>query len=144
MQHYCVGNMVERHRRRTISGANMVKISIPENKKYVLVQVEGAMTRDIAKQMARSAKNVRVENHLDQKYLIDVRKAPNINTVFQDFFFANEDLAEIDADKRAWLALLVSPDDDTYDFLEMAICNAGYGNVRLFTHEDDAVAWLDR
>ena len=46
--------------------------------------------------------------------------------------------------KRSWrIALLVSPGDRSYDFMETAFINSGY-QAQLFTDETRAATWLSR
>jgi len=48
----------------------------------------------------------------------------------------------LDLQKNARSAILTSRDDRSHDMVETFMRNAGY-NVRIFTDESAAVAWLD-
>ncbi|KAA3649737.1 MAG: hypothetical protein DWQ11_18270 [Proteobacteria bacterium] len=74
-------------------------------------------------------------------FLYDVRGARNIETVFHNYRFANEDMARLNVNRAGSVAVVTDPDDHSHDFVETAVRNAGY-DVRMFGDYDSAVCWL--
>ena len=74
-------------------------------------------------------------------YLADVREAPNVASTFNQFNLAYEELPIMNLHKGSKIALLVSPDDLSHDFIEILFRNAGYVCQR-FVDEDEAIGWL--
>jgi hypothetical protein len=116
------------------------EISLSGNGTYVHVRVTEPMTRDLARRIALEA-NAHSSVHAVKRFLYDMRGAPNVETVFSNYQYANEDMASLQLERSARCAILVRPDDHSHDFVETAIRNAGY-QVRLFTVEAEAIAWL--
>lgn len=75
---------------------------------------------------------------------MDVREARNTDSVFNNYSFAYKDMHKAEEiDKRARVAVVVSPQDNSHDFIETVSRNAGL-DVVLFTDIDRAVAHLAR
>jgi hypothetical protein len=75
------------------------------------------------------------------RFLTDVREAPNASSTFENYEFAYKDLKELDARQDARVAILAAPSDRTHDFVEMVVQNAGY-SVKIFHDAETAIAWL--
>jgi hypothetical protein len=59
------------------------------------------------------------------KYLVDVTKARNTDTVLGNYEFAYTDMKKTEGiDKYARVAVLVSPEDHSHDFVEIVARNA--------------------
>jgi hypothetical protein len=112
-----------------------------ENGKYMVVQVKGPMSRDLAIEIAleldKKRKMLNVNN-----MLYDLRDSENVESVTSNYFFAYEDMEKLNLDKSARVAILTSPSDSSHDFIETVIKNAGY-NVCQFKEEKLAIAWLE-
>lgn len=117
------------------------EISIAENGKYVRVKVTAAITTELARQFSIDASSYGAKNDL-KRYLFDVREARNVASTLLNYQYAHKEMADMKLDKTARSAILVSPADKSHDFIETLSRNAGY-NVRLFTDEAAAIAWLD-
>lgn len=117
------------------------EISISETETHVVIRVDEPMTIELAREVATKAADRSAECGLN-KYVCDVRKAPNVESVLANYQWARKDMAALGLDKEARFAILASPDDDSHDLVETVMRNAGY-NVRLFTSKDAAVEWVE-
>ncbi len=116
-------------------------IGISEDRSYIIVTVEGELDSE-------TALNYTIQSHLlaremgIKKFFIDLRDAVNTQSVIENYDFANFDLNETSViDRRAKVAMLVSPDDHSHDFVE-AVARSNGHNVRLFRVMDSALAYL--
>jgi hypothetical protein len=117
-------------------------VTMSESKKYVMIRVMVPVTRDIALRFTRDAKAMaEMGGTRIDRFLFDMSKAHNIAGVGSNYDFAYSDMAKLEVDRSARSAVLVGPTDSTHDFPELVLRNAGY-NVRVFTNEEEAVAWL--
>jgi len=74
-------------------------------------------------------------------FLYDARQSPNMKSILTNYRVAYHELRALDIDPGASAAILVSPDDHSYDVVETLCRNAGY-NIRLFRKEGAAVFWI--
>jgi hypothetical protein len=116
------------------------KVAISENGSFVICKVTGQFTADVAKQFTIEMDRVSRASGI-KRFLTDVRNAPNVSDVFQNYSFVNTDMTELKLQKDVRSAILVSATDTSHDFVETASRNAGY-NVRVFDDEGGAAAWL--
>ncbi|PVV07783.1 MAG: hypothetical protein B6D77_13130 [gamma proteobacterium symbiont of Ctena orbiculata] len=98
------------------------------------------MTNELGRQCGRDAVELGERNNI-KCYLFDLRGAPNIESIFNNYEFAYREMAEFSFPKNARSALLTDPGDKSHDFMETVFVNAGY-SVRLFTDPDAASSWL--
>ena len=115
-------------------------VSVSDNGTFILVKVNKPMTIELARRAGVDATELG-ERHNIKKYLFDLRDAPNIEMGVPNFIFANEEMDNFGFPKNARSALLTDPSDTSHDFMEIAQQNAGF-DTRLFTNENQAVAWL--
>lgn len=118
------------------------EITIPESGKYVRVRVTAAITIELARQFSKDAASHGVKHNL-KAFLFDVREARNVASTLLNYQYAHKEMADMKLDKTARSAILVSSKDKSHDFIETLSRNAGY-NVRLFTDEAAAIAWLEK
>lgn len=116
------------------------QVAVSESGDYIVVRVSGDITSEIARNFSLDADQAGSEHGL-KRYLFDMTRATNVESILRNYQYAYEDMAEMDLDRSARSAVLVSPQDRSHDFVETVATNAGY-NVRLFTDEAVAVAWL--
>lgn len=116
-------------------------IAISENGSYIICRVIGPMTVEIAQEFAREMDNLSHAKNI-KRFLTDVREAPNVSSVNQNYKYANQDMKGLKLQRGVRSAILVDPADTTHDFVETAVMNAGY-NVRVFRDERAAIAWLN-
>jgi hypothetical protein len=112
-----------------------------EDRRYVLLKIEGNFT-------AREMMACVVESHSVGKelgvrnYLVDVRKAKNVDTALGNREFAYSDMKQTEGvDPHARVAGLVSPGDHSHDFVATVSANAGM-SLKLFTDFDEAICYL--
>ncbi len=77
-----------------------------------------------------------------KRLLTDVRGAPNISSVYQNYEYAYKDMIDLKLQRDVRSAILVDDADTTHDFLETVVRNAGY-NLQVFRSESAAIAWLN-
>lgn len=77
-----------------------------------------------------------------KKFLIDVRQARNTDSIINNYESINKDFKKKEEiDRSAIVAVLVSADDHSHDFIETLAKNAGL-LVKLFTGHDLAIEYL--
>jgi hypothetical protein len=109
--------------------------------KYIGLKVTGELTRELAMQQNLAAHALGRELGIT-RYFVDVTEARNTERVVANCDFAHEDMSHqqgIDKDVR--VAMLVSPEDHSHDFIEVVLRNAGH-NVTLFRDRELAMRHL--
>ena len=118
------------------------KISISENGKYLIVEVfeviTGELERKFIKEGLKEAKAHNIKN-----IFVDVSRAPNTASVLENYKFAYDETERLGHPKDAKIAVLVSPDDHSHDFIETLFKNAGY-NCNIFRDKNSAIEWLNK
>lgn len=71
------------------------------------------------------------------RHLMDLTEARNHLSTLENYHFAYNDMNHPDIDRLARVAMLVSPDDHSHDFLETLSRNSGR-DVTLFTSREEA------
>ncbi|MDY6943545.1 MAG: hypothetical protein SVU69_11130 [Pseudomonadota bacterium] len=116
-------------------------ISISGNGNYIICRVDVPITKEIARDYSLDVDRLSREKNI-KRFLFDLRRAPNIESTFDNYDYAYEDMPDMRLQRDVRSAVLVSPDDHSHDFPETVMRNAGY-NVRLFTDLEAAVVWLE-
>ena len=116
-------------------------ISIADNRNYIIIKYLVPMTTELALKSGPELQRIANENHI-KRYLFDMRESPNIQSVTDNYFYANQDIQTFDFPRDSRSAFLVEPSDRSHDFITTAFKNAGY-LVDKFTTEDEAVKWLN-
>jgi hypothetical protein len=112
-------------------------ILLSDDQKYIVVTVEGSITRKIAMQHNLEAHAFGKKLGI-QRYLVDATQARNTESTLKGYQFAYEDMHETpEIDRDARVALLVAPDDHSHDFIETVSKNAGL-DVTLFRDRKSA------
>lgn len=118
-------------------------ISPSEDGKYILLKVNGEMTRAMAMQQNIEAHALGAKLGIN-RYLTDLTEAANVDSVVNNYEFVNVDMqTEPRINRYARVAVLVSPDDHSHDFIETVAKNAGL-NVKLFTDRLEAIDHLTK
>ncbi|MFC1569303.1 hypothetical protein ACFL4L_03645 [bacterium] len=108
---------------------------------YIVLKVTGDISRELAMQYDIEAHKLGDELGIN-RYLMDMTESRNVDSVMESYKFAYDDLPETSTiDKSACVALLVSPNDHSHDFIETVTRNIGL-NVTLFRDRDEAVNHL--
>lgn len=116
------------------------KISISENRNYIILQYLVPMTTKVAIESGPEMMRLAIENNVS-KFLFDMRKSQNVQSPSGNYFFANEDIQKFNFPRNTRSAFLVSSDDHSHDFITTAFLNAGY-IVAQFSSEEEAIKWL--
>ena len=116
------------------------KISIPSSGQYVLCKVHEVVTVELSRQFIIDTHRLGCERNI-MRFLFDVRGHQNIEEPHKIYKFTHEDMGVLKLDKTARVAILVSPDDRSHDFVETVNLNAGH-NIKVFREKKDAISWL--
>ena len=109
---------------------------------YIMVEIEGEITRDLAYKHVVDAHAAGDKLGI-RCFLFDVTKARNVESVLGNFKMTHEDTRLLPAKaRRACIAVLVDPHDDSHDFNETLAQNAGL-DVTMFRERDKAIAHLE-
>lgn len=114
-------------------------VTIPEGRSYVLIIFNEPMTREMTVMYLKELK-ILGEKLSSPRFLFDARKAPNKRSTIQDYEIY--DFSSVFGFPGARIAVIISPDDRSYDFTDIVVNNAGYIH-RLFTDEKEAVEWIE-
>ena len=115
-------------------------VTIPRGAPYVLVTIDGPMTRELSIEAAVAAKRLAATLGL-RRYFYDLRLSRNIESVAANYEHVHHDIPPLDLDRSARVAMLVSPEDHSHDFVETVGVNEGY-SMRIFRDEKAALRWL--
>jgi hypothetical protein len=77
-----------------------------------------------------------------KRFLFDVRMARNACSILENYHYAYNDPDNLHLLKDIRSAILVSKGDQSHDFVETTLRNAGI-NVKIFTDESAAVKFLE-
>jgi len=114
--------------------------SLSENGKFIVCKLNELITLDVAKEFALEVDRLSRATGV-KRVFTDVRGAPNVLSVFENYDFAYKILESIQIQRDVRAAILIDQTDRTHNFAETVIRNAGY-NVRLFQDEEAAITWL--
>jgi hypothetical protein len=117
------------------------ELDIPDLGTYVRVIITGNITREFAGRYSVAAKEL-AEEHGLKRFLFDLRHARNVESTIQNYQYAYADMPKFELDRLSRAAIIRDPEDHSHDFVELVSRNAGY-NVRFFTSEEEAIAWLE-
>ena len=76
------------------------RIELAPTKRHIRVTIDGEMNRAVAAEVGLEAAAVGREAGVD-RFLYDLRAAPNTETVLSNYQFANEELPELDLERAA-------------------------------------------
>lgn len=118
-------------------------ITPSEDGKYIILKVKGEMTRAAAMKVNREVHTLGKKLGVN-RYLEDVTEARNVESTLDGYKFAYEDMKQApEVDRFARVALLVSPNDHSHDFIETVSRNTGL-NVKIFRAREEAVQHLTK
>ena len=117
-----------------------VKTHISESGKYLVCRVDEPITLEVIQEMSLQMKKLAEETGVNRR-LIDTRGTTNMMSVVANYDLAYKDLDAMQIDRATKIAALRLPTKEA-GFASTAIKNAGF-NLRIFTDEADAVAWLE-
>ena len=117
------------------------KIFLSENQKYIILEQWGEINSELANQRVLEAHALGAELGI-ALYLVDLTEARNVDSIINSYKYAYEDTktsSGINLNVR--VAMLVSPEDHSHDFVETVLRNAGH-NVKLFRDRGLAIQHL--
>lgn len=115
-------------------------ISLAEDKTYIILKYLGEISREIALKATEEAHSMGRRYGIHH-YLVDVTEAVNIENLLGNYGFAYDDLDKANIDRSACVATLVDSEDQSHDFLETLLINAGH-DVTLYRDRDTAIKYL--
>jgi hypothetical protein len=106
-------------------------IAPSHDRTYIILRVAGDYTRQRA--LAHTIEAHRLGRALGiNRYLVDMTESRNAESVLANYEFARQEIWDApEIDKTALVAIVVSPDDHSHDFVETVARNAGL-LVRIF------------
>jgi len=117
------------------------KISIARNRNYIIIKYFVPMSTEVSLKSGPELIRRANENGI-KRFLFDMRESRNIQSVTDNYYFANKHIQTFDFPRRSLSAFLIEPSDDSHDFITTAFKNAGFA-VGKFTSETEAVKWLN-
>ncbi len=118
-------------------------IKVSDDAAYVILEITGEITSHNIMGMIIEAHALGGARGIS-RYLVDATHARNTSTITENYSFAYEDVGAVPGiDPNARVAMLVSPEDHSHDFIETVTLNSGY-NTRLFRDRDAAVHFLEQ
>jgi uncharacterized cupredoxin-like copper-binding protein len=116
-------------------------ITPSEEGKYIILKHYGEINSELAMERNLEAHALAAKLGIT-RHLVDVTEAKNVDSVTKTYKFAYEDMTMPPGiNKFACVAVLVSPEDHSHDFVETATQNAGQ-NVTLFRDRESAIKHL--
>jgi hypothetical protein len=112
-----------------------------EDGKYIILKHYGEINRELTTQRNLEAHALGAELGIT-RHLVDLTEARHVDTITNTYEFAYEDMRLLPGiNKNACVAVLVSPDDTSHDFVETVTRNAGQ-DVTLFRDREAAIQHL--
>lgn len=112
-----------------------------EDGKYIVLKHWGEINSEIALTRNLEAHALGAELGIT-RYLVDGTEAENVDTVLKNYKFAYKEMKiPSSINQNARVAMLVSPEDQSHDFVETVLINAGL-NVTLFRDRELAIQHL--
>jgi hypothetical protein len=119
------------------------QIYLSEDSQYIILEVEGEITRENAMVFNLEAHKLGKELALN-KYLVDLTNARNVESTLNNYQFTYGDMKqEPGINLTAIAALVVAEDDHSHDFFETLAKNSGL-NVTLFRDKEKAIEYLNK
>jgi hypothetical protein len=115
-------------------------VEVSADGKRVEVKVCTSVTADLERSLAEEAVTLAKSRDIWQ-YFVDVSGVPNFAAPFDQYRLAYQDMARLGLGRRSRFAVVHSPGDQSHDFIETVMRNAGY-QCRLFEDRLSALNWL--
>lgn len=116
-------------------------ITVSEDGRYIIAKHWGEITGETVIQRTREAHALGEKLGIN-RHLMDVTEARHVDSITTTFEFAHHKIGRSQGINMAVrVAVLVSPDDHSHDFVETVTRNAGQ-NVTLFRDREAAIRHL--
>lgn len=110
-------------------------------KQYIYMKIIGDINRKFAMKYNIEAHLVGKQLRIN-RYLVDLTETVSNEPIIDQYDFAYKDMKDVpEIDKSACIAILVSPEDHSHDFIEIVSRNNG-ANVTLFRDREQAESYL--
>ena len=118
-------------------------INVSEDGKYIILEIAGDITTENIMNMILEAHALGEKLKISQ-YLVDGIRARNMSSVTDNYNFAYKNMrATPGVNLSARVAMLVSQDDHSHDFIETVTQNSGFV-TKLFRDRNSAIDYLTR
>jgi hypothetical protein len=108
---------------------------------YIELIIKGDVTRELSMKYNIEAHKMGKEASIN-KYLVDLTESKNIDSLISNYQFAYNDMRLIPSiDRFASVAMVVSTEDHSHDFIEVVARNSGL-DVKLFRDRNEAIRHL--
>ena len=114
---------------------------LSKSKKFIVCRALAPITEEITRNMTVEIAKLAEQTGVRDR-LIDIRGFPNLMSTTVNYDLAYKDMEAMQIDRSTKVASLQSPGETSHDFVCNAIRNSGF-NLRVFTDEAEAVAWLE-
>jgi hypothetical protein len=110
-------------------------------KQYIYMKIIGNINRKLATKYNIEAHSMGKQLQIN-RYLVDLTGTVSNEPIIDQYDFAYKDMKDVpEIDKSACIAILVSPEDHSHDFIEIVSRNNG-ANVILFRDREQAENYL--
>jgi hypothetical protein len=118
-----------------------IETHLSESKKYIVCRAFTPITEELTirmtEEVAKIAKATGIKNRL-----IDIRGMKNMMSITVNYDLAYQNMEAMQIERSTKVASLQSLGDTSHEFVCNAIRNSGF-NLRIFTDEAKAIAWLE-
>jgi CBS-domain-containing membrane protein len=116
-------------------------IKVSADGKYIILKHWGVINSEVTTQRNLEAHALGAKLGIS-RHLVDVTEATHVDSATNTYKFAYDNMRTLPGiNKKARVAVLVSPDDHSHDFVETVTRNAGQ-NVTLFRDREAAIKHL--
>jgi hypothetical protein len=116
------------------------EINLSEDGRYIILKHWGEINGEIAMKRIQEAHKLGAELMVT-RHLVDLTEARSVDSITKAYKYAYEDMKTISS--NACVAMLVSPEDHSHDFVETVLRNAGH-DVTLFRDREAAINHLEK
>lgn len=117
-------------------------ILLSTDEKSIILEINEDITAQNIMKMIIEAHELGEKNKIS-RYLVDATRAKNISTATENYYFAYENVKTTPGiNLNARVAMLVSPNDHSHDFIEIVTRNSGFV-TKLFRDRDTAIKFLN-
>lgn len=116
-------------------------LQVSDNQKHIVITIDGTIKNNTSLECAIEAHKLAAEKEIT-KFLLDLRKAKNQNSLLDKHEFINKDMnnaKEINKDAR--IAILVNKNDQSHNLFEALFREGGY-TIKTFRDLDSTLGYL--
>lgn len=117
-------------------------MNLSEDGSYIYLKYKGNIDKKVAFTSTMESHKL-AKKHGISCFLVDAVESRNLEKAFDNYEYAYEKFRDAELIKGACVAILVSPDDHSHNFMETLMRNTGR-NVTLFRNREKAVRYLQK